>query len=111
MSPIRILSALCLVLLSTTLGAQSSADVVRGRVTDDSSRAIAGATVIITRGPDRLIQQTTTDANGVYSSRFEPGTGDYLVNVAFVGYRTARRRVQRLGSERELVADFTLAKD
>lgn len=92
-------------------GAQSGADVVRGRVIDDSGRAVSGATVIITRGPDRLIQQTVTDSDGKYSSRFDPGTGDYLVNVSFVGFRTARRRVQREGSERELVADFTMARD
>lgn len=103
--------ALLLACSTSAIGAQSSADVVRGRVIDDSSRAVVGATVIITRGPDRLIQQTVTDTGGRYSNRFDPGTGDYLVNVSFLGYRTARRRVQRVASERELVADFTMARD
>jgi hypothetical protein len=39
------------------------------------------------------------------------GTGDYLVYVAFTGLRPARRRVQRQGTERELVANFVLAVD
>ena len=92
------------------IDAQQS-DVVRGRVVNDSSLAVAGATVSITRGPDRLVQQVVTDANGQYSSRFDPGTGDYLVHVAATGFRAARRRVQREASERELVADFILVPD
>lgn len=93
------------------LAAQSAPETVRGRVIDDSSHAVAGAAVTITRGPDRLVQTTTTDADGKYSSRFEQGTGDYLVHVAGTGFRAARRRIQAVANERELVADFTLARD
>ena len=109
---LRALCALALLLAAAPLAAQNAAaDVVRGRVTDDSARVVVGATVIITRGPDRLVQQTTTDSSGRYSLRFEPGTGDYLVYVSAVGKRSARRRVQRQGTETELVADFQLARD
>src|SRR5689334_11221729 len=89
---------------------QAQADVIRGRVTNDSGRAVI-ATVVVTRGPDRLTQTTTTDSAGNYRVRFEEGTGDYLVNVSSVGLRSARRRVQRQGTERELVANFVLAVD
>lgn len=101
-------------LLSAVAEAQSqplARETIRGRVTDDSAKALAGAIVSITRGPDRLTQQDTTDADGRYSSTFENGTGDYLVHVAAVGYRSARRRVQRENQERELIADFTLSPD
>ncbi|NUQ21768.1 MAG: carboxypeptidase regulatory-like domain-containing protein, partial [Gemmatimonadaceae bacterium] len=109
---IRALCALALLLIATPLAAQNSAaDVVRGRVTDDSALALVGATVIVTRGPDRLVERTTTDSSGRYSLRFEPGTGDYLVYVAATGRKSARRRVQRQGTETELVADFQLAPD
>ena len=93
-------------------GAQeaSAPDVIRGRVTDDSARALI-ATVMITRGPDRLVQTDTTDANGNYRIRFEQGTGDYLVYVTAPGFKSARRRVQRQTTETELVADFTLTSD
>ena len=105
--------ALLLAILPATrsASAQSEADVVRGRVTDDSSRAVVGATVMITRGPDRLTQQATTDSSGAFSSRFEQGTGDYLVYVSATGFKTQRKRVQRQTTERELVADITLARD
>ena len=102
---------IAIVSLARPVAAQSEADVVRGRVTDDSSRAVAGATVMITRGPDRLTQQATTDSAGGFSSRFEQGTGDYLVYVSATGFKTERRRVQRQGTERELVANITLARD
>ena len=97
-------------LLPASVFAQT-ADIVRGRVIDDSARAVVGAAVNITRGPDRLVQSTVTDSTGRYSLRFDPGTGDYLVHVAFAGFRPARRRVERVGNERELIADFTLGRD
>ena len=100
-----------LLAVGTTIHAQTAPETVRGRVVDDSSRTLSGAAVTITRGPDRLVQTTTTDSAGRYSTRFDQGTGDYLVYVSAVGYRPARRRVQRVASERELVADFTLARD
>jgi hypothetical protein len=94
------------------LHAQDGApDVVRGRVVDDSAHAVVGATIMVTRGPDRLTQQTTTDSAGRYSSRFEVGTGDYLVYVSSAGFKSDRKRVQRVALERELVADFKLARD
>ncbi|HEX3868606.1 MAG TPA: carboxypeptidase-like regulatory domain-containing protein [Gemmatimonadaceae bacterium] len=87
-----------------------AADVIRGRVTSDSGKVLA-ATIVVTRGPDRLTQTTTTDSTGNYSTRFDQGTGDYLVYASATGYRSARRRVQRQGSEHELVANFVLAID
>jgi hypothetical protein len=89
---------------------RSAPEVVRGRVVDDSARVIPGANVTVTRGPDRLVSQTTTDVGGGFAVRFEAGTGDYLVAVSAPGFQTARRRVQRRGAERELTADFRLAR-
>ena len=105
-------SALLLVFAAVALHAQASpTDIIRGRVTDDSSAVVKGAAVIVTRGPDRAIKQTTTDSAGHYSISFENGTGDYLVAVAGTGYKPARRRVQRIGAETQLVADFVLSHD
>ncbi|MGH7602924.1 MAG: carboxypeptidase-like regulatory domain-containing protein [Gemmatimonadaceae bacterium] len=102
---------LLLTLCAQALSAQdSSADVIRGRVVDDSSHVLAGATITVTRGPDRLVQQTTTDSAGNYRVRFDPGTGDYLVYVAATGFNSARRRVQRQTDEHELVANFTIPR-
>src|SRR5688500_4642621 len=106
------LIASMLSLAAASGGAQDvAADVVRGRVTDDSSRAVVGAAITVTRGPDRLVLETKTDSAGDYRVRFDTGTGDYLVAVAAEGLRSARRRVQRQGIERELIADFTLSSN
>lgn len=96
---------------STSATAQDAPDVVKGRVMGDSGKVLSTATVIITRGPDRLTQQTFTDSAGSFSQRFDPGTGDYLVYVSYPGFKPERRRVLRKSDERELVADFTLARD
>ena len=101
---------LVIALAAPLLHAQQSApDVIRGKVTDDSSRAIV-AKVMITRGPDRLTQEASTDSAGNFRIRFEEGTGDYLVYVSAPGFTSARRRVQRVADERELVANFTLPR-
>ncbi len=96
--------------LASRASAQQTADVVRGRVTDDSARAIV-ATVVVTRGPDRLVKQVTTDSSGAFSLTFDPGTGDYLVSVSAPGFSSARRRVQRQDTEHQLIANFTLRPD
>ena len=85
-------------------------EVIRGRVTDDSTRALI-ATVTITRGPDRLVQSDTTDSAGNFRIRFEQGTGDYLVYVSAAGFNAARRRVQRQADEKEFVANFVLTSN
>jgi hypothetical protein len=104
------LALLLSLLVPIALHGQGAAEVIRGRVTSDSGKPLV-ATVVVTRGPDRLVKNTTTDSSGNYRVVFEEGTGDYLVYVAATGFRSARRRVQRTGTDRELVANFTLAVD
>lgn len=103
------------VVLSVVGGAADAqhpqAETVRGRVVDDSSRAVVGAAVVVTRGPDRLVKHMPTDSSGRYRVTFDTGTGDYLVAVSAEGFRAARRRVQREGNLGDLVADFTLSSN
>ena len=102
----------CLLPLARASAQQAQpAESVRGRITDDSSHAIALATVMVTRGPDRLTLTATTDSLGNYRLKFDDGTGDYLVYVSITGFKSARRRVQRQASEHEFIADFALARD
>src|SRR5437763_850864 len=89
---------------------QQVPEVIRGRVTDDSGRALPAA-IMVTRGPDRLTLQGAADSTGRYSVRFDAGTGDYLVYASAQGFKPSRRRVQRQATEHEFVADFTLARD
>jgi hypothetical protein len=120
--PSRLVVVACAVLTAPlmSLGAQqppSAAvpagppETLRGRVTSDSGKVVVGATVFITRGPDRLVQQAVTNDSGRYAITFNPGTGDYLVAVQATGLRGARRRVTRSGDEREFTVDFVLASE
>jgi hypothetical protein len=103
-------ASVLLTLNTGLLAAQdTSPDIVRGRVVDDSSRAVV-ATVMVTRGPDRLTQTTTTDNAGNFRVRFDQGTGDYLVYVTAPGFSPVRRRVQRQTDEHEFIANFTLSR-
>lgn len=118
MSPTRMSRSIALALFAAALvhghalhAQEGPPEVVRGRVTNDSSRALAGVTVMVTRGPDRLTLRDTTNANGEYRIAFDVGTGDYLVYASSPGYKAVRRRVQRVGSEHEFVADLVLATD
>ncbi|MDP1861613.1 MAG: carboxypeptidase-like regulatory domain-containing protein [Gemmatimonadaceae bacterium] len=87
------------------------AEVLRGRITNDSARALVGALVRVTRGPDRFTRETRSDSAGRWTLTFDAGTGDYLVSVSATGWRTVRRRVQRQSDEGTLVADFELGAD
>ncbi len=108
--PLGALTLLAAIFAGTTASAQNVPEIIRGRITDDSSRSVV-ATIMVTRGPDRLTQQTTSDSSGRYSVRFEEGTGDYLVYVSAAGFNPVRRRVTRATTEHEFIADFALARN
>ncbi len=89
------LHLLLLLLFPLTLAAQTHTDLIRGRVQDDSGRAIASASVIATRAPDRAVFQSSTDSAGTYTVVVREGTGDYLVYFSAPGRKPFRQRVTR----------------
>ena len=98
------LATLLCCLSAQHLQAQQAPDVIRGRVTDDSSRALV-AKVMITRGPDRLTQEATTARAGNFRIRFEEGTGDYLglrQRAGSLGEGRVQRGNRRTGAGRQL---------
>jgi hypothetical protein len=88
--------------------AQTRPETIRGRVTSDSGVAVAGAIVTATRAPDRLFLQDTTDSGGRFSIHFTEGTGDYLVHVSAVGYKSFRQRLTRAPGDTALTIDVKL---
>jgi hypothetical protein len=87
----------------------SPSDTLTGRVTSSATGAsISGATVFVTRGPDRLVQQDTTASDGRWRVIFTPGTGDYLVFISAPGAESFRKRVTRQSTERRFVVDAVL---
>jgi hypothetical protein len=88
--------------------AQTRPETIRGRVTSDSGAAIAGATVSATMAPDRSFLQATTDSAGHFTIHFQAGTGDYLIHVSAIGYKTVRRRLTRAPGDTSLTIDVKL---
>ena len=102
---------LILAATSPSLSAQQAAasDTLIGRVTSSTtSGPITGALVFVTRGPDRLVLQDTTDSEGRWRLIFTPGTGDYLVFISSSGSESFRRRVTRAGAESRFIVDAVL---
>lgn len=96
---------------SSLLGAQESTrtDTLSGRVTSSvASAPIIGAVVFVTRGPDRLVKQDTTNADGRWRVSFTPGTGDYLVFISAPGAESFRKRVTRTGNGQSFIVDAQL---
>ncbi len=87
---------------------QLGRDVLRGHISVDSGKPVAGATVTVTMAPDRSYRQTQTDSNGYYEIVFAQGTGDYLVHAIAPGMDAARKRVTRTGRDSVFVVDLHL---
>jgi len=87
------------VVAAAPLGAQlpvAHPELLRGRVMADTlGTPLAGATVVVTRGPDREVQRTTTGTDGRWQLAYATGTGDYLVSVTYIGRVPVRKRVTR----------------
>jgi hypothetical protein len=92
------------------LFAQAAArhEIVAGRVTSDSARALAGADVIVTRAPDFAFKSAKTDVAGRFSVDWPDGSGTYLVHVSAAGYTPVTKRVTRAGADSVIAADVAL---
>ena len=102
--------ALCVAAFAPALArAQTRHEIIRGRVTGDSARAVRGADVIATRASDRASKTATTDATGRYAIDWPDGTGDYALSVSASGYQSAGLHLVRSGADSVLVADVRLA--
>ena len=105
----RRLALLCAALVvPAVVVAQTRPETIRGRVTSDSGVAIVGATVSATRAPDRAFLQATTDSSGRFTIHFTEGTGDYLIHVSAIGYKTFRQRLTRAPGDTSLSIDVKL---
>lgn len=99
---------LALTATTRSLAAQTRHEIVRGRVTSDSGRAVRRADVIVTRTTDRAGKTTMSDADGQYSVDWPDGTGDYAVTVSAAGFQTLSVHVTRVGSDSIVVANVRL---
>jgi len=95
-------------LRASSAEAQTTLDVIRGRITSADSQPVIGAKVVATSYTGNVSKETKTDKNGRYSITFPSGEGDYWITMTAMGFEPVRFEIKRIGDEAILVADRRL---
>jgi hypothetical protein len=85
-------------------------DVIRGQIVGPDSLPIERAVVSATSISGNVTRNARTDRQGRFTITFPGGDGDYMINVAAVGYAARRFEVKRTADQEILVADARLAR-
>ena len=88
--------------------AQSSTDIIRGRVIGPDTMPIAGARVTATSYQGNIAKHAQTDRNGRFQIIFVNGEGDYWIEVAKIGFNRRRFEIRKVGDEQIMLADARL---
>jgi hypothetical protein len=89
--------------------AQTSTDVIRGRVIDPDRRPIEGVGVRAVSYQGQITKTATTDKNGRYTIIFINGEGDYWLDFRKLGFAPRRFEVKKIGDEEVLFGDAQLS--
>ncbi|HEU4787245.1 MAG TPA: carboxypeptidase-like regulatory domain-containing protein, partial [Gemmatimonadaceae bacterium] len=94
----------------TSVAAQQSTDIIRGRVTGPppDTLPITGARVTATSYQGNISKTAATDRNGRFQIIFVNGEGDYWIEVAKIGYNRRRFEIRKVGDEQVMLADARL---
>jgi hypothetical protein len=95
------------IVLPATAHAQS--DVIRGRVIGPDSVPVERATVTVTSLNGNITRSARTDKAGRYTIAFPGDEGDYMVNVAALGFTAKRFEIKRTSDQEVLIADAKLS--
>lgn len=95
-------------LSSTSAAAQTTLDVIRGRVTGPDSQPIRNVTVTATSYNGNVTKKATTDKNGRYNITYPDGEGDYWLQFTAIGFEPVRREIKRIADEAILVFDLRM---
>jgi hypothetical protein len=106
----RIALALVFVFAVAGTAAAQTVDVIRGRITSPENQPVEGATITVTTLSGAVSRTARTDERGRYTVTFPGGDGDYMVNVAAIGYAARRFEIKRVADEDILIADAKLSR-
>ncbi len=104
------LALACICLLAAPPAFAQQVDVVRGRITSPESVPIEGAQVTVTTISGSVSRTARTDANGRYMITVPGGDGDYMVQIAAIGFLARRFEIKRVADEDILLGDARLAR-
>ncbi len=110
----RLFSLCCLLTIAVTLSgrpllAQSTSDIIRGRVTGPDSQPIQNVVVKATSYSGSVTKTARTDRRGSFTVIFVNGEGDYWLEFAALGYVPKRFEIKKVGDEEVMLADTRLA--
>ncbi|HSA56920.1 MAG TPA: carboxypeptidase-like regulatory domain-containing protein, partial [Gemmatimonadaceae bacterium] len=88
--------------------AQSTTEIIRGRVLGPDSLPLADAEVRVTGLVTRATQTARSDGRGVYTLVFANAEGEYILAVRRLGFRSKSLRLSRVGVSPVLGADIHL---
>lgn len=88
-----------------TAFAQTTTDVIRGRIIGPDSQPLADVNVKATSYSGGVVKTATTDRRGQFNIVFVNGEGDYWIDLTKVGFTARRFEVRRLGDEDVLLAN------
>ena len=110
----RLFLLCCLLTIAAFLGgrsllAQSTSDIIRGRVTGPDSQPIQNVVVKATSYSGSVTKTARTDRRGSFTVIFVNGEGDYWLEFAALGYVPKRFEIRKVGDEEIMLADTRLA--
>lgn len=88
--------------------AQSSTDIITGRVLGPTGEPISGAAVRATSLETGIERATLSNAQGRYTLVFPQGGGEYDLAVTYLGLAPVTRPLMRIGDEEVLVAEIRM---
>ncbi|MEO7086299.1 MAG: carboxypeptidase-like regulatory domain-containing protein [Gemmatimonadaceae bacterium] len=92
------------------LHAQSSSDIIRGRVIGQDKKPVENVTVTATSLTDQTSRTVKTNKDGRFTIIFNGGGGDYMMAYIAIGFQPTRFEVKREVDEDVLIADATVGK-
>lgn len=107
---LRLVGLLAAVVLLPARGAQaqSGTEILRGLVTTEDQKPVAGAEITILGVSTQTVQRASSNAKGSWTALFQNPEGDYVVTVRKIGYTPVRIAVRRTGISAILIADVVL---
>jgi hypothetical protein len=100
---------LALLVMASTLSAQVSTDVIRGRVTDPDAKPVQGVEVTAMSYHGQVTKTATTDKSGRFTIIYINGEGDYWLNFRKLGFVPKRFEIKKVGDEEVMLADARLS--
>jgi hypothetical protein len=102
------LIALTLVSWSRPASAQTTSDIIRGRVTGPDSQPVPNVVVKATSYSGSVTKTARTDRRGSFTIIFVNGEGDYWLEFSAMGFAPKRFEIKKVGDEEVMLANTRL---